>query len=163
ASVMVSAGMIARPLCARICLPSSTLVPWRRTTRGIARLSLRAAPTMPFAITSHFMMPPKMLTRIAFTFESDVRSRKASVTCCEQSLVGAEVGVVESGDELYELSRHVPFQVEAERQVARLVGLQAHRWIHPHLQDPLRVLLGHRFDLDSAFGTRHHHVPAVRA
>src|SRR5205823_2423532 len=34
ASVIVSAGVIFRPLSDRICLPRSTFVPWRRTTSG---------------------------------------------------------------------------------------------------------------------------------
>ena len=33
------------------------------------------------AMVSHFMMPPKILTRIAFTFLSATRILKASVTC----------------------------------------------------------------------------------
>ena len=35
---------------------------------GIFMLSSAAAATMPWAITSHRMMPPKMFTRIAFTW-----------------------------------------------------------------------------------------------
>ena len=52
-------------------LPSSTFVPSSRTTSGTASPTSFAAATTPFAMTSHFMMPPKMLTRIAFTFGSD--------------------------------------------------------------------------------------------
>ena len=60
--------MMGRPESARIFLPSSTLVPSRRTTSGTLRPTCFAAATTPSAITSHFMMPPKMFTRIAFNF-----------------------------------------------------------------------------------------------
>ncbi len=39
-----------------------------------------AAATTPSAMTSHFMMPPKMFTRTAFTFGSPRMILKASVT-----------------------------------------------------------------------------------
>jgi hypothetical protein len=43
-------------------------------------LTSRAAETTPVAIVSHFMMPPKMLTRIAFTFGFDSMILNAAVT-----------------------------------------------------------------------------------
>src|SRR4029453_8301935 len=55
------------PLSDRIFLPSSTLVPSSRTTSGtLSPTSLTAAMT-PLAIVSHFMMPPKMLTKMPVT------------------------------------------------------------------------------------------------
>ena len=66
-----SPAVIARPDSLRICLPSSTLVPSRRTTSGTPRLTSRAAATTPSAITSQRMMPPKMLTRMPSTLGSD--------------------------------------------------------------------------------------------
>eukprot|EP00001_Collodictyon_triciliatum_P164947 29075_4 len=45
----------------------STFVPARRTTRGTERLIVLAALTTPLAIVSHFMIPPKIFTRIALT------------------------------------------------------------------------------------------------
>jgi len=42
-----------------------------------------AALTIPLAITSHFIMPPKMFTRIAFTLSSEVSILKASTTWIE--------------------------------------------------------------------------------
>ena len=65
---MVVAACILRPLSFKIFLPSSTLVPSSRTTSGTLSPSSLAAATTPVATTSHFMMPPKMLTKIAFTF-----------------------------------------------------------------------------------------------
>ena len=44
-------------------------------------LTSRTAVRMPLAMTSHFMMPPKMLTKIPPTFLSAHRILKASVTC----------------------------------------------------------------------------------
>ena len=44
--------------------PSSTFVPSSRTTSGTLRPSSFAAATTPLAMTSHFMMPPKMLTKM---------------------------------------------------------------------------------------------------
>ena len=72
--------MIGRPDSARIFLPSSTLVPSRRTTSGTLSETWRAAWTTPLAIVSHFMMPPKMFTRIAFSPGFFSMILKASVT-----------------------------------------------------------------------------------
>src|SRR5882672_1748848 len=80
ASAMLLAEMIGSPESARIFLPRSTLVPSRRTTSGTRRLTCFAAATTPAAITSHFMMPPKMLTRIAFKCGMRSMILKASVT-----------------------------------------------------------------------------------
>ena len=63
-----------------IFLPSSTLVPSSRTTSGTFRPTSFTAATTPSAITSHFMMPPKMLTRMPFTFGSEVMILNAAVT-----------------------------------------------------------------------------------
>src|SRR6185369_13442968 len=68
ASAMPSAATMFRPLSARISLPRATLVPSRRTTSGTLRETCLAASTTPVAMMSHFMMPPKMLTRIPLTF-----------------------------------------------------------------------------------------------
>ena len=65
---------------AMISLPSSTLVPSSRTTSGTRRPTSFTASTTPAAITSHFMMPPKMLTRMPFTFGSEVMILNAAAT-----------------------------------------------------------------------------------
>src|SRR5665811_1630722 len=65
---------------AMLFLPSSTLVPSRRTTSGTLRPTSFTAATTPSAITSHFMMPPKMLTRMPFTLGSEVMILNAAVT-----------------------------------------------------------------------------------
>src|ERR1700757_2296200 len=70
ASARFSAVKIGSPDCCRMRLPSSTLVPSRRTTSGTCRLTSRAAATTPSAITSQRMIPPKMLTRMPSTFGS---------------------------------------------------------------------------------------------
>src|ERR1700743_449955 len=70
ASARLSALVMARPDLARISLPFSTLVPSRRTTSGTLSEISFAAAMMPSAMMSHFMMPPKMLTRMPFTFGS---------------------------------------------------------------------------------------------
>ncbi|EDP66521.1 malate dehydrogenase [alpha proteobacterium BAL199] len=80
ASPRLSADTIGRPESARICLPSSTFVPSRRTTSGTCRLTSRAAATTPSAITSQRMIPPKMLTRMPSTFLSDRMILNAAVT-----------------------------------------------------------------------------------
>jgi hypothetical protein len=51
-----------------------------RTTSGTDRCTSLAAATTPVAMVSHFMMPPKMLTRMPFTFGLASISLKASVT-----------------------------------------------------------------------------------
>jgi len=56
--------MIGRPLSASIFLPRSSLVPFMRTTSGTFRLTALHAVMTPSAMVSHFMMPPKMLTRM---------------------------------------------------------------------------------------------------
>src|SRR5204862_514415 len=61
------AGTMARPELARMSLPCCTLVPSRRTTSGTERFTSFAAATMPSAMMSQRMMPPKMLTRMPFT------------------------------------------------------------------------------------------------
>ena len=77
----VQAAITAKPDSAIILFPASTLVPSSLTISGIGRFTALTAFTMPCASTSHFMIPPKMLTRIAFTFLSEMRSLNASVTC----------------------------------------------------------------------------------
>src|SRR6185437_13307170 len=66
ALAMLSALMMGKPDSARIFLPSSSLVPFMRTTSGTLSCTSRAAAITPLAIVSHFMMPPKILTRMAF-------------------------------------------------------------------------------------------------
>src|SRR6185369_14232098 len=66
ACAMLSTEMIGRPESLRICLPRSSLVPRMRTTSGTPSFTSRAAATTPAAMVSHFMMPPKIFTRIAF-------------------------------------------------------------------------------------------------
>src|SRR5690606_17810171 len=79
-SAMSAAATRLRPLCSRIFLPRSTLVPSRRTTRGtLSPTSLTAAIT-PLAMVSHFMIPPKMLMKMLFTLGSRVMILKAAVT-----------------------------------------------------------------------------------
>src|SRR5690625_3191653 len=80
ASARLSADTIGRPESCKIFLPSSTLVPSSRTTRGTCRLTSRAAATTPSAITSQRMMPPKMLMRIPSTLGSERMILKAAVT-----------------------------------------------------------------------------------
>src|SRR5690349_9408312 len=80
ASAMLFAAMIGRPESARIFLPRSSLVPFMRTTSGTESLTSRAADTTPAAIVSHFMMPPKMLTRMPFTFGFESMILNAAVT-----------------------------------------------------------------------------------
>src|SRR5207248_5718578 len=80
ASSKSSAAISGSPDCPRSLRPNSTLVPSRRTTSGTCRLTSRAAATMPSAMTSQRMMPPKMLTRIASTLGSDRISLKAIMT-----------------------------------------------------------------------------------
>src|SRR5262249_21218276 len=80
-SAMLSAGMIARPLDSSIFFPSSTLVPSRRQTTGTFRPSSFAAAMTPSAMTSHFMIPPKIFTKIALTFGLFKMIENAFVTC----------------------------------------------------------------------------------
>src|SRR5580704_8787684 len=65
---------------AMISLPSATLVPSSRTTSGTRRPTSLTAATTPSAMTSHFMMPPKMLTRMPFTCGSEVMILNAAAT-----------------------------------------------------------------------------------
>jgi hypothetical protein len=59
----VGTEMMGRPLSASIFLPSSSFVPFMRTTKGTFRLVALQAVITPVAMVSHFMMPPKMLTK----------------------------------------------------------------------------------------------------
>src|SRR6201994_1940149 len=65
---------------AMIFLPRSTFVPSSRTTSGTLRPDSLTAATTPSAITSQRMMPPKMLTRMPFTWWSDVMILNAAAT-----------------------------------------------------------------------------------
>src|SRR5579863_7905379 len=80
ASARSLAEVMARPDLARISLPNSTLVPSRRTTNGTLSEISFAAATIPSAMMSHFMMPPKMLTRMPFTLGSLTMILNAAVT-----------------------------------------------------------------------------------
>src|SRR4051794_5917244 len=77
-SIVVSCCRLPRPASARIARPSSELVPSRRTTSGSFRSSCWEAVTIPLAISSQRVMPPKMLKRIAVTFASEVITVSAS-------------------------------------------------------------------------------------
>src|SRR6185436_2883330 len=66
ASPMLAPEMIGRPESATIFLPRSSLVPFMRTTSGTCSETAFDAVITPSAITSQRMMPPKMLTRMAF-------------------------------------------------------------------------------------------------
>ncbi|KAG1433413.1 hypothetical protein G6F57_022168 [Rhizopus arrhizus] len=72
--------MMAMPLSRSSCLPSSTLVPSRRTTTGTLTPTSFTAAMMPSAIMSQRTMPPKMLTRMAFTLLLASMILNASVT-----------------------------------------------------------------------------------
>src|SRR5580765_299943 len=81
ASSMLSAEMIDRPESANNFLPISSLVPFMRTTSGTFRETALDAAMTPSAITSQRMMPPKMLTRMAFNPGFLIINANASVTC----------------------------------------------------------------------------------
>src|SRR4029077_15168175 len=80
ASSRSSAEVTLRLDLAMMSLPSSTLVPSSRTTSGTRKPTSFTAATTPSAMTSHFMMPPKMLTRMPFTLWSDVMILNAAAT-----------------------------------------------------------------------------------
>src|SRR5688572_877879 len=80
ASSRSSAAITSSPDSFTIFLPSSTLVPSSRTTSGTARPTSFTAAMTPSAMTSQRMMPPKMFTRMPFTFGSAVMILKAAVT-----------------------------------------------------------------------------------
>ena len=67
-------------MSASIFLPSSSLVPFMRTTSGTLRFTALQAAITPSAMVSQRMMPPKMLTRIALTLLLLSMILKASVT-----------------------------------------------------------------------------------
>src|SRR5579871_4116777 len=69
-----------RPDSFNICLPSSTLVPSSLTTSGTFNPTSFTAATTPCAMVSHFMMPPKMLTKMPRTRASWVMILNAAVT-----------------------------------------------------------------------------------
>src|SRR5579864_833209 len=80
ASSRLSAGTTLRPESRMIFLPCSTLVPSSRTTSGTLRPTCFTAATTPSAMTSHFMMPPKILTSMPFTLGSAVMILNAAAT-----------------------------------------------------------------------------------
>src|ERR1700733_6901262 len=80
ASSRSSAEVTLRLDLAMISLPSATLVPSSRTTSGTRKPTSFTAATTPSVMTSHFMMPPNMLTRIPFTLWSEVMILKAAAT-----------------------------------------------------------------------------------
>src|SRR5690554_459289 len=80
ASARLVAAMMFRPLSARTLVPSSALLPSRRTTTGTLTPTSLTAPMMPSAIMSQRTIPPKMLTRTACTALSDRMILNASVT-----------------------------------------------------------------------------------
>ena len=63
---------------ARIARPSSASVPSRRITIGAFTSTRPSASTMPLATSVPFVMPPKMLTKIACTFSSELMTSSAA-------------------------------------------------------------------------------------
>src|SRR5258706_2307344 len=80
ASSRSSAGNTLSPDSRMIFLPASTLVPSSRTTSGTFRPASFTAATTPSAMMSHFMMPPKILTKMPFTLGSAVMIFNAAGT-----------------------------------------------------------------------------------
>src|SRR5690606_10610928 len=80
ASVKLLAAMMLRPLSASNLVPRSALLPSRRTTTGTFTPTCSTAPMMPSAIRLQRTIPPKMLTRTAFTLSSDRMILNASET-----------------------------------------------------------------------------------
>ena len=79
-SAISFAAIICIPDCRRISRPRSTFVPSSRTISGTGSPVFFAAATMPSAITSHFIMPPKILTKIDLTCASESRISNAAST-----------------------------------------------------------------------------------
>jgi malate-CoA ligase subunit beta len=75
--VNVFAVIIGKPLSAMILRPSSTLVPDKRTIKGICISIFLTACTTPSAIQSHRLMPAKILTSMALTPSSASTKRNA--------------------------------------------------------------------------------------
>src|SRR5437762_2192595 len=78
-SISVSAG---KPACVRIWTASSSLVPVSRMTSGTLSENALVAWTMPLATSSHRVMPPKMLNRMAWMLASAVMIWRALTTFC---------------------------------------------------------------------------------
>src|ERR1700719_1284907 len=78
ASVRSRAAVMARPLFARISRARGAFVPSSRTITGILTTTSLTAAMMPSAIMSQRTMPPKILMRMAVTFEFDRISLNAS-------------------------------------------------------------------------------------
>ena len=67
---MVSAAMMGRPESASIFLPSSSFGALHAHDQRHGRFTALQAVMTPVAMVSHFMMPPKMLTRMPLTLGS---------------------------------------------------------------------------------------------
>src|SRR5690606_21665480 len=80
ASLRSVAGWMARPDSASSLRPCSTLVPSRRAMTGTVQPTSLTALMMPSAMRSLRTMPPKMLTRMAFTLGLARMILKASLT-----------------------------------------------------------------------------------
>ena len=63
-----SSEMIFKPLFLIISLAFSMLVPCKRTMSGTLSLMVRQAFTIPLAMMAQLTIPPKMLTKMAFTY-----------------------------------------------------------------------------------------------
>src|SRR3984885_13799340 len=82
ASAMLSAEIMSRPEASSAFLPSSSFVPFMRTTNGTLSFTSLAAAITPSAIVSQRMIPPKMFTKIPLTAGFFSISLNASVTFC---------------------------------------------------------------------------------
>src|ERR1700678_3561513 len=82
ASAMLPAEMIGSPEASSICLPSSSFVPFMRTTNGTPSFTSLAAAITPSAMVSQRMMPPNIFTRTPLTAGFFSMSLNASVTFC---------------------------------------------------------------------------------
>ena len=80
ASDKSSAGIIFKPDLLNIFFPCSKLVPANLTTSGTDNFVSFAAAITPSAMTSHFIIPPKIFIKIPLTFLSDKIILNAAVT-----------------------------------------------------------------------------------
>ena len=70
-SMVVSMCTLGRSASASSFWPSSSLVPFRRTTNGTVGFTCANASIRPLATSSQRVMPPKMLNSTALTFSSE--------------------------------------------------------------------------------------------
>src|SRR5207253_971914 len=159
ASARSSAGINSTPLFFKSCFPFSTFVPSSLTTTGTERFTVFAALIIPCAITSTFMMPPKM--RVVIEIEFCIEREHVALLRHHQRIDFHHRTIATDERSIKPIEQfHCPLclrllESELLREFARLKWLEAGQRIDWFANNFVRRFGRNGFDLHATFSAGH--------